>query len=152
MITYTIELFRDISKSDLRKMKLISNKMTNESLQGFKEHRVFLVRVDTKVAAYCFISPVSPENHFGNESRAVYLYNYICDDKYKNHKVSVFLMNAIKCEYAILDINLDIAEWNIHARQFFEKNEFSHVKDYEKTFGKKEKYNSFTFFNNQIQT
>lgn len=141
-----VTTYKDISKKDIKVMKLISNKMTNESLFGFKDHKVILIKVETKVAAFCFISPFSPEQHFANEKEAVYLYNYICDDKYREYKVSKILMDFIKQEYVNLDLNLDVTENNEHAAQFFEKNGFKYMSDYEQSSGQKNKYKAYTYF------
>lgn len=142
---YEVTAYKDISKKDLKHMRLIGNRMTNEPLKGFIEHKVILIRMRAKIAAFCFISPSSPEKHFDNEDGAVYLYNYICDDKYRDAKISVALMEFIKKEYENIDLNLDVAENNDHAFQFFQKNGFGYIKDYEQSSGQQKKYKALTY-------
>jgi hypothetical protein len=87
-----------------------------------------------KVIGMCAISLKSPQTHFANEidNEIPYLYNYICD-KSKKRKQSLALMNYIKNWAKTLgktQINLDVLDDNIHAQQFFEKNNFHRDGEY----------------------
>lgn len=147
MLKCMVTTYSEVAKDDKRRMKLISRSATGEMLKAYDEHDVILVYKDDKLAGYCFISPDSPENHFDNEEDAKYVYNYICDSKYRKYKVSVFLMKVLKSYCAEYEINLDIAEWNAHSIRFFERNGFQYIGDYNKEQGKKEQYKSYTYSN-----
>jgi hypothetical protein len=144
-------IFKNLDKGLIRKLKIICRKMTGEPLLAFPEHKIFIVfntsDQDAKPIGFCCVSNFSPENHFDNESTgAFYVYNYICDAKYRKLKQSLFLINHIKSLGN--DLNLDILKNNEHAKKFFIRNGFKYVKDYNmKKFDTQTiYYESFTYF------
>jgi RimJ/RimL family protein N-acetyltransferase len=119
-----------ISAKIIRQMKALCNKVMNETLSGFKEHDVVLALSSTgKVAGFCFISPSSPEAHFGTEATSVYLYNYMTDPAHRANGVSAYLMGAIKRLYA-RRLNLDCLPSNERGRAFFERSGFQKIGEY----------------------
>ncbi len=137
---YEVKRFGEVNNKELRAMRRISSIMTNEALRGYNAHDVVIVKRRKEppnfkkevVLGYCFISSFSPEQHFEDEDRAIYLYNYICDRKYSAEKPSVFLIDVIKNTYPTKNLNLDILQSNARACEFFKKNGFERVGEYVK--------------------
>lgn len=90
-----------------------------------------------KIVGIGCISPESPKRHFANESdvnaRVAYLHNFICDPKYRKHKISVQLIDAIKSYvssstlYTCADINANIVSDQQKPIKFFTRNGFVKV-------------------------
>jgi hypothetical protein len=124
----------DVKKdSDLyKKLKQLIRSTTGEQLQIYDDDNVVLCYSNNKVIGFCCISMKSPESHFENEieMEVPYLYNYICHIQHKKKKPSVVIMNYLKSVNSKV-MNLDVLESNLHAQQFFEKNKFSQVGNYQ---------------------
>jgi hypothetical protein len=115
-------------KQILKKLKMLSRKTTGEQLKFSDNSKdlTVLCYYNNNLIGLCNITDKSPNKHFPNEdddSHVPYLYNYMCDASYRQKKPSVSIMNFIKELYND-DLNLDILDDNLHAKQFFEKNNF----------------------------
>lgn len=137
-IDISYEKVSDIKQdaSTLKQLKQLCRKVTGEQLKIFDDDIVIIAKYGKKIVGMCNIAFKSPESHFENEvnNKVAYLYNYMCDITQKAKKPSVVLMNFIK-DYVMTnvdckDINLDVEIDNIHAQQFFEKNNFIQVGKY----------------------
>ena len=121
-------------KDLLKKIKILSRKVTCEQLKIFDEDTIIICLYGTKVVGVCCISMKSPETHFDNEEVEVpYLYNYMCDITYKKMRPSLSIMCYIKTCLKLGGnrfINLDVLDDNAHAMQFFEKNNFVKAGEY----------------------
>ncbi len=150
-LLFEIQKFSDISPEVIKKLKKLCRKMTGEILKILDGHLVVFAYYKKNIICMCCISLFSPEKHFDNESdeNIPYLYNFICDSSFRYLKNSAQLMiylkqyisEQLKAKY----INLDIVHNNQHAINFFEKNGFKYVGEYDKDFGRAEKYKKYTF-------
>ncbi len=140
MIDFVVKKFSELKSNEILDIKKIMRRTTGENLVGFPDHIVILTRFNTKIAAFCFISQKSPENHFINENEAVYIYNFIRDPKYIKHRLSYELIKKLKELY--LHMNLDVEHDNYRAAAFFEKNGFKKMGDYEHP---RKKYWTYSF-------
>lgn len=160
--------FKDPDHDLMKKLNQICVVQTGQQLVAFVEHDlhiVFLKKTTSKgeikliPIGFCCVSPFSPENHFKNDLEykgddiivntkglgPLYIYNYICDYKYRKYKPSVELMNFLK--KFDRDMNLDIDVKNDRARNFFTRNGFQQVGVYSNTKnGKLHSYNSFSYY------
>lgn len=127
-----------LQKNIYKKLKKLCMKETGTPIVILDNHITIVGYYNNHVVCMCSISNFSPGNHFDNETNGhvAYLYNYICDSKYRKHKVSVSLMTFVKdfiinsTNYSHEYINLDIECGNNRAIKFFERNNFIYYKDY----------------------
>ena len=127
-IEFKIYKYEELS-SILQKLKLLCRKTTGEKLKIFGSNITIVGKWNNKIISMCNINEYSPEKHFKNESKKTvpYLYNFLCDPKYRKKKVSYKMMAFVKeyCEKIYDDIiNLNTEKNNNRAISFFQKNQF----------------------------
>lgn len=143
MNTYTITVNEiKTNKILLKQLKQLSRNTTGEQLKMCNGDLTVLTACNNKIIGMCNIAMASPEKHFAkeNEIQIPYLYNYMCTHSEKKKKASVAIMyhikNVIESGDYEKEINLDILYDNIHAQNFFKKNNFIECGEY--TQGSKE--------------
>ena len=110
--------------------KFVRRNTGEELIASDKEDTVFLVydKRKDKLIGLAMISKGSPNKHFPDEKMAEfpYLYNFICDQKYKKKKLSVALLYAVKryLKDMYKCITLDVISGNERALKFFTRNLF----------------------------
>ena len=153
-LKFKIKSYKNLDKETKKKLKKLCRKTTGEILKVYPDHEIIIgFKNNNKVVCMCCISPFSPEYHFENEdeeSPVPYIYNYLCDQKYRKHKISVSQMYYLKDyirendKFTIKEINLDILKENDHSLAFFMKNGFKIVGSY-KNIATENEHNSLTF-------
>jgi hypothetical protein len=161
----------EITQKQMQQIKhLVLGIISEKFKYATDEDIVFLVHKKNndgsigKIAGMGMITNASPDLHFSNEEKdkvkVPYLYNFICDPKYKKLKVSVALLYHIKRYVKRANyprgpcINLNVLNGNKKAEQFFTRNGFvfqhmwdprvgSYVADTSNT--NKDKYDKFVY-------
>lgn len=128
----------------LKQLKQLCRKTTGDQLKIYDDDTMIICKYNGKIIGMCCIAMKSPESHFENENdeksgEIPYLYNYMCDFKYKSKKAAMHMMFYIKdfihITKNIKEINLNTSVDNTHAQQFFEKNNFVNCGEYQNSRG-----------------
>lgn len=131
----TFSEYSALTDDILRKLKMLMRSAASckNEIEN-KNDIIAIAQIGNKLVGVGCISSESPKRHFPNEtdsnSRVPYLHNFICDPKYRKHKVSVTLINAIKnyvstsLLYTTGDINANIILGQEKPIRFFTRNDF----------------------------
>lgn len=116
----------------MKRLNTLSKLLNDTQIQFREEDNIVICYHDDEVIGCCCIAMHSPTYNFKNENngmhRIPYLYNYICDSAYRYLKPSVSIMNYLKESLKSYgEINLHVDTNNLHAIQFYKKNNFKHV-------------------------
>ncbi len=131
-ITYVERIVAGMPAHELEQVKKLCRRSTGETFKAFLKHTCIVGYRGGKAVSMCVVSRTSPNKHFDNETNGQivpYLYNFICDYKYKKNRISLDLMTYVKGYIAAMyggasPINLDVEVENINAQNFFIKNGF----------------------------